>query len=69
MVQELKVTLVILRLKQVLARTGISRSFMYQKMAEGLFPPPVRLGARAVGWVESEVEAWLAAQVKKSRRA
>lgn len=69
MVPQLKTALVILRLKEVLARTGLSRSFIYQKMAEGLFPENVRLGARTVGWIESEVEAWLAAQVEKSRKA
>jgi prophage regulatory protein len=67
MVQELKAALVILRLKQVLARTGVSRSFLYQKMAEGLFPSCVRLGARAVGWIESEIDEWIAVQVKNSR--
>jgi prophage regulatory protein len=69
MVKELEAALVILRLKEVLARTGMSRSFMYQKMAEGLFPLPVHLGARAVGWIESEIEAWLLAKVEKSRKA
>jgi prophage regulatory protein len=68
MVQQLQTALVILRLKQILARTGLSRSFIYQKMAEGLFPESVRLGARTVGWIESEIEAWIAAQVEKSRK-
>jgi prophage regulatory protein len=69
MVQQLKTALVILRLKQVLARTGLSRSSIYQKISEKDFPASISLGARAVGWIESDVEAWLTAQVKKSRRA
>lgn len=53
------VSVVILRLAQVKAKTGISRSGIYQKIAEGNFPKPVPLGPRAVGWIESEIEGWL----------
>jgi len=37
-------------------------------VAEGRFPKPISLGARAVGWVDAEVEAWLAGQIELSRR-
>ncbi|MDR3411824.1 MAG: AlpA family phage regulatory protein, partial [Formivibrio sp.] len=43
----------ILRLPNVLDRTGLSRSTVYQRVSEGRFPRPVSLGDRAVGWVES----------------
>lgn len=59
----------ILRRKQVEARTGLSRSTIYLRIKEGSFPPPVNLGARAVGWLEAEVDAWLTAKVEKSRKA
>lgn len=59
----------VLRLPSVKARTGLSRSSLYKKISLGEFPPPIRLGARAVGWVESEVEAWLADRIKVSRNA
>lgn len=59
----------ILRLPQVKARTGLSRSAIYQKVTQGIFPKPVSLGARAVGWLEAEIEDWLAQQVKRSRKA
>ena len=49
----------ILRRWEVESRTGYSRSTLYKMMAEDRFPKPVRLGPRAVGWVESEVDAWL----------
>ena len=58
----------ILRLPAVKARTGLSRSTIYLRMAEGRFPKPIFLGARAVGWVDAEVEAWLAGQIELSRR-
>jgi prophage regulatory protein len=51
----------ILRRKQVEKRTGLSRSTIYLRIQEGTFPKPIKLGARAVGWLENEIEAWLAA--------
>jgi prophage regulatory protein len=57
----------ILRLPAVKARIGLARSTIYLRISEGTFPPPVRLGPRAVGWVESEIEDWLAAHIGTSR--
>jgi len=56
----------ILRLPIVLDRTGLSRSTVYQRVTEGRFPRPVSLGARAVGWIETEVEEWIAYQIEAS---
>jgi prophage regulatory protein len=61
-------TNMILRLPAVKTRTGLSRSTIYLRVAEGRFPKPISLGARAVGWVDAEVEAWLAGQIELSRR-
>ena len=49
----------LLRLPQVLERTGLSRSSLYEKIAAREFPAPVKIGARAVAWVSSEVAAWI----------
>jgi prophage regulatory protein len=49
----------ILRLPVVKDRTGLSRSTIYLRIAKGMFPAPISLGARSVGWVESEVDDWL----------
>jgi prophage regulatory protein len=57
----------ILRLPAVKARTGLSRSTIYLRVADGSFPRPVSLGARAVGWVESEVEDWISLTISASR--
>jgi prophage regulatory protein len=57
----------ILRLPEVKARTGLSRSTIYLKMAEGSFPEPIALGVRSVGWIESEVDAWIAQRIEQSR--
>jgi prophage regulatory protein len=59
----------IIRRKQVEARTGLARSTIYERVKSGSFPAPVSLGAKAVGWVESEVDAWLTRQIEASRRA
>lgn len=57
----------ILRLPIVLDRTGLSRSTVYLRVSEGKFPRPVSLGARAVGWIETEVEEWIVDQIEGSR--
>ena len=59
----------ILRLPTVKARTGLSRSTIYLRVAEGSFPAPVSLGGRAVGWIEAEITEWLNQQIKASRQA
>lgn len=57
----------ILRLPTVKGRTGLSRSTIYLRVSEGTFPKPVNLGARAVGWLEAEIDGWLASRVEESR--
>lgn len=47
-------------LKAVVAKTGLSRSSIYSYVAQGLFPRQRRLGPRRVGWLASEVRAWIA---------
>ena len=59
----------ILRLPAVKARTGLSRSTIYLRISEGTFPKQISLGARAVGFVESEIEEWLSRQIEQSRKA
>lgn len=59
----------ILRLPEVKARTGLSRSTIYLRMSQGGFPLPISLGGRAVGWLESEVDGWLTTRVEESRRS
>lgn len=67
MEQSLREALKILRRKQVEAQTGLCRSAIYQKMADGTFPQAVKLNTRTVGWIESEIYDWLKAQVESSR--
>ena len=58
---QIETALTILRRKQVEARTGLSRSALYRRIADQTFPAPIPLGedGRAVGWIEREVTQWL----------
>ena len=57
----------ILRLPDVKRSTGLSRSTIYLRIAQGTFPKPVSLGGRAVGWLEAEVQQWLQRRIEASR--
>lgn len=50
----------IVRLKTVTARTGLSRSTIYRKMAEGTFPPRLKISINGTGWRESDINRWIA---------
>lgn len=56
-----------LRLCEVQRRVPYSRSTLYLKVSRGEFPKPISLGARAVGWLESDVDEWMAQRIDKSR--
>ena len=56
----------ILRLPSVRERTSLGRSTIYAMIDRGEFPRPIRLGARAVGWYESDVTAWMAARPRNN---
>ena len=57
----------ILRLAQVREVTGLGRSCIYQLQAQKEFPQRIKIGARAVGWIESEVQQWVAKRIFQSR--
>ncbi len=57
----------VLRLPQVCKVTGLCRSMIYQLEAERRFPSRIKLGLRAVGWIEGEVQEWLAVRIERSR--
>jgi prophage regulatory protein len=69
MFKEIQTSLIILRRKQVEVRTGLSRSTIYARIAEGTFPRPIDLGGgRAVGWIESEINSWVQTRIEQSRK-
>ncbi len=54
----------IIRLQTVLARTGLSRSTLYRKIAEGTFPAQLKISVHGTGWHESEINRWIADPVR-----
>ena len=54
----------ILRLREVLRRTGFSRSTLYNRIAKNEFPHQVSLGDRAVGWLKREVDGWISERTR-----
>jgi prophage regulatory protein len=67
MTDQNKPPLKILRRDQVEERTGLSRSTIYERVKSGTFPAPISLGAKAVGWLESEVDRWITDRIQASR--
>ena len=55
----------ILRLPQVINTTGLPRSSLYAKIAEGEFPTPIKLSKRSVGWSSIEVDAWIQERIAR----
>ncbi|UGA46127.1 AlpA family transcriptional regulator [Bradyrhizobium quebecense] len=53
----------ILRERNVRERVGLSHSTIWRKIRSGEFPAPVRLGPQSVGWIEREVDGWIAERV------
>ena len=49
----------IVRREEVSRLTGLPRATLYQKVKERSFPPPIRLGARSVGWRLKDIDKWL----------
>lgn len=57
----------LLRLPQVKSATGLSKSTIYSRIADGTFPKQVPLGPRLVVWVESDIQNWISEQITAAR--
>ena len=58
----------VIRRPEVETITGIPRSTLYAKIALGDFPAPIKIGQRAVGWLEAEVNDWLSSRQRSNPR-
>ncbi len=63
----MKIQQKLIRLPEVKAMTGLSKSTIYARIAEGTFPKQIPLGPRLVVWVESDIQNWIAVQVSAAR--
>lgn len=57
----------IIKLPAVENKTGKKRTQIYEAVAKGTFPKPVKIGPRAVGWVEEEIDQWIESRIAASR--
>ena len=49
----------LLRLEEVMQRTALGRSTIYDRVSRGLFPEPVRLGRKCTRWIDEDINAWI----------
>lgn len=57
----------LIRLPIVLALINGSKSWLYQEIADGRFPKPIKVGKRYVAWIEKEVTDWVEQRIRQSR--
>ena len=57
----------LLRLKQVMDRTGLGRSSIYAMASKGEFPKPIKIGLRSSAWLENEIRDWVRDKIFESR--
>ncbi|MBT4921775.1 MAG: AlpA family transcriptional regulator [Rickettsiales bacterium] len=54
----------ILRLPQLMSKTGLARSTIYLLLKQGAMPKSINLGQRSVGWLESDIDAWIDSKIQ-----
>ena len=57
----------LIRLPEVQRRTGYSKAWLYRLMSQQRFPSPVKIGTRAIAFVESEIDEWINQRIAESR--
>ncbi len=57
----------VLRLPQVIQKTGLSRATIYAYIKKGQFPGPFQLSERSVGWLESSIDTWIDDRIARGR--
>jgi len=56
----------VIRMPIVIQYTGLAKSTIYKKIAQKEFPEPISLSAKAVGWLESDIQKWIENRIKQS---
>ncbi|MBI6344398.1 AlpA family transcriptional regulator [Proteus mirabilis] len=57
----------LIRLPEVMRRTGFSKPYLYKLISDDKFPKQVKIGSRSIAFVESEVDEWIANKIAESR--
>jgi len=58
----------LLRLPEVMNKTGYGKAWIYRLIQDGLFPQPVKIGVRAIAFIESEIDEWIVSAIERSRK-
>lgn len=58
----------LIRLSEVIRRTGYSRAWLYRLMSQGNFPTSIKIGSRSIAFVESEIDEWINQRIAESRK-
>lgn len=58
----------LIRFSEVQRRTGYSKAWIYRLMSHGKFPKSVKIGTRAIAFVESEIDQWINERIAESRK-
>lgn len=58
----------LIRLHEVQRRTGYSKAWIYRLMSQKRFPTSVKIGTRAIAFVESEIDEWINDRIEESRK-
>jgi len=58
----------LIRLSEVMKRTGYSRAWLYRLLKEERFPRPIKIGIRSIAFVESEIDEWICDRIAESRK-
>lgn len=59
----------LIRLSEVQRRTGYSKAWLYRLMADKRFPASVKIGTRAIAFIESEIDEWVEQRIAESRQS
>ena len=58
----------LIRLPEVLHKTGYKKAWIYKLISQGRFPKPIHLGVRAVAFIESEIDDWIGKLIEASKK-
>jgi prophage regulatory protein len=56
----------LIRMPETIRRTGYGRGELYKLNSQGLFPKPVKVGSRAIAFIESEIDGWINQRFEES---
>lgn len=56
-----------LRMSEVEDKVGYKKSWIYQAIKDGVFPEPIKLGQRAIAFIEDEIDEWMNTRIQESR--